>query len=81
MAASDLLIDVHPDGMVEFIYSDDLAPLAQEGRPTIRRVSDVEPDESGRWWADMARVGGPRLGPFALRSEALAAEMEWLRRR
>ena len=32
----------------------------------------------GRWSADLAPVCGPSLGPFALRSEALAAEREWL---
>ena len=31
----------------------------------IRRASHVEPDEAGRWWADLSPVGGPRLGPFA----------------
>jgi hypothetical protein len=38
----------------------------------------VEPDTVGRWLADMAPVDGPVLGPFDRRSEALAAEREWL---
>ncbi len=50
------------------------------GPPNIRRGSDVEPTADGQWTADLSRVGGPRLGPFALRSEALAAEVTWLRR-
>jgi hypothetical protein len=44
----------------------------------IQRASHVEPDASGAWWADLNPVNGPRLGPFAYRSEALTAEAEWL---
>ncbi|MCM2370387.1 hypothetical protein [Aporhodopirellula aestuarii] len=50
------------------------------GHPTIRRGSEVEPTADGRWTADLARVGGPRLGPFTLRSQAITAEVDWLRR-
>jgi hypothetical protein len=52
--------------------------LAAMGRPVITRASHVEPDASGRWLADLSPVGGPLLGPFARRSEALAAESAWL---
>lgn len=31
------------------------------------------------WWADMLLVGGPVLGPFNSRAEALEAEVKWLR--
>lgn len=48
------------------------------GRATIRRASQVEPDDDGLWWADLSAVHGPRLGPFAVRSEALTAEINWL---
>ena len=69
---------VRPDGSVRMIYSDDLAPLAAAlGEATTRRASDVEPCGSG-WTADMARVGGPLLGPFDKRQAALDAEREWL---
>ena len=53
----------------------DLSPL---GEVSIRRASHVEPDESGRWWADLAPSGGPKLGPFDRRSEAITAEMAWI---
>ncbi|EMB17938.1 hypothetical protein RE6C_01332 [Rhodopirellula europaea 6C] len=33
---------------------------------------------NGQWTADLSPVGGPVLGPFALRSEAIEAEIEWL---
>lgn len=72
------LIDCLPDGRLAFIYHDDLADLTREGWAVIRRVSDVEPDALGQWWADMARVNGPKLGPFVKRGDALAAEREWL---
>lgn len=53
----------------------DLSPL---GEVSIRRASHVEPDASGRWWADLAPSGGLKLGPFACRSEALVAEVAWI---
>ena len=52
--------------------------LGALGGVTIRRASHVEPDQEGRWWADLGPVGGPRLGPFGVRSAALAAEVQWL---
>jgi hypothetical protein len=38
----------------------------------------VEPDDHGRWLADLTPVQGPCLGPFQRRSDALQAEAEWL---
>ncbi len=52
--------------------------LAQLGLLSIRRGSHVEPDEHGQWRCDLDPVAGPRLGPFASRSEALRAEEAWL---
>ncbi len=63
------------------IYSDALEPLLDEGRATIRRASHVEPADGGGWTADMSPVGGPILGPFRLRADALAKEVEWLKAR
>lgn len=65
------------DGSVTCIY-DEAFDLRTLGRLTIKRASHVEPDINGRWWADMAPSGGPCLGPFGARSEALAAERSWL---
>jgi hypothetical protein len=73
----DLVIDT--TGRVAAVY-DELLDLAALGRPVITRASRVEPDQQGRWSADLAPVGGPVLGPFPLRSEALAAERAWLER-
>jgi hypothetical protein len=70
---------VRPDGTVRAIY-DEAIDLAVLGRPTITRASRVEPDQEGRWLADLTPVDGPVLGPFGRRSEALAAERDWLER-
>ena len=71
----DLVVD--PAGVVRCVY-DESIDLAAIGALSIARASHVEPDAAGRWVADLAPVGGPALGPFALRSEALAAERAWL---
>ena len=70
---------VQTDGSLRCLY-DEAVDLSALGRVTIRRASHVEPTDNGQWQADLSPVGGPVLGPFALRSEALAAEAEWLRR-
>lgn len=62
-----------------FVYND----LTAEGmgriaaRSVTRRASHVEPDGEN-WTADMAPEGGPVLGPFPTRNEALSAERDWL---
>lgn len=67
------------DGKTTAIYDDQLADaLAGEGEMKTRRASNVEPCAGG-WSADMAPMGGPVLGPFTLRGDALAAEVEWLK--
>ena len=68
---------ISPDGSVRCLYGETI-DLAQLGRLTISRGSHVEPDEAGRWFADLAPVGGPQLGPFLHRSDALNAEAAWL---
>jgi len=65
------------NGCVCYVY-DEALDLASLGQTTIRRASHVEPDEAGNWWADLAPVAGPKLGPFARRSDALTAEAAWL---
>ena len=68
---------IEPGGVVRCIYSEAI-DLAALGSPAISRASHVEPDQHGRWWADLSPVGGAVLGPFLNRSEALAAEHSWL---
>ena len=68
---------VGPDGLLTFIYRDELVELLALGEATIDRASHVEPSPIG-WTADMAPSNGPVLGPFPLRREALAAEETWI---
>jgi hypothetical protein len=72
-----LILVVLPAGQVHCIYGEAI-DLAQLGRVQIARGSHVEPDATGQWFADLSPVAGPRLGPFAVRSEALKAEVAWL---
>ena len=68
---------ISPDGSVRCVYAETI-DLAELGRLTIYRGSHVEPDEEGRWFADLAPVSGPQPGPFPHRSDALNAEAAWL---
>ncbi len=70
-------IVISTTGQVACVYTEEI-DLRSLGDVTIRRGSHVEPDELGRWLADLSPVGGPILGPFGLRSEALGAERRWL---
>jgi hypothetical protein len=76
-APRTLELIVEPDGRLRCLY-DESIDLAALGRVTITRGSHVEPTPDGRWTADLSPVGGPSLGPFGTRSEALAAERAWL---
>lgn len=68
---------IHVDGTIRCLY-DETVDLHCLGEVCIDRGSFVEPDASGRWLADLSPVGGPSLGPFLTRSEALTAEVSWL---
>lgn len=72
-----LSVFVRPDGTATHLYRDG-APTAGLGAAAIRRASRVEPDALNQWWADLAPVGGPALGPYPTRNQALAAEETWL---
>lgn len=74
---NDLALTITPDGTVRALY-DERFDLSSLGPLSIERVSHVEPTPDGRWTADLAPVDGPFLGPFAKRSQALAAEVAWL---
>lgn len=71
----ELVINCH--GGVRCLYAEEV-DLGSLGTVSVRRASHVEPDAGGRWHADLAPSGGPVLGPFAKRSEALAAEAAWI---
>ena len=71
----DLVIS--PQGDVRCVYAEAI-DLRVLGTLSIARASHVEPSADGGWMADLAPVGGPNLGPFEQRSDALAAEQFWL---
>lgn len=76
-------ITVTPDGRLVFVYQDELQPLLAEGSAQTRRVSHVEPDQNAAgepgWSVDLCPIGGPVLGWYPLRADALAAEVNYLR--
>jgi hypothetical protein len=75
--SSEMELVVGVDGMARCIY-DEALDLREIGKLQITRASHVEPDRDGFWWADMGPSGGPVLGPFGSRTEALQAERGWL---
>ena len=72
-----MTIIIYPAGQGQCLYTEEI-DLRAMGPLHIARASNIEPDDQGQWWADLSPVVGPRLGPFTLRSEALAAESDWL---
>jgi len=72
-----LTLLVGPQGELHSLY-DDRLPWREFGPCAIRRASHVEPNTTGEWLADLAPVGGPLLGPFNTRAEALQAEQAYL---
>jgi hypothetical protein len=73
-----MTVAITPQGDIVFIYTETIE-LAKLGLTEIARASYVEPCGRG-WTADMSPVAGPILGPFVKRSEALAAEEDWIER-
>ena len=67
---------IDPGGVVLCLYSETI-DLHVLGKLAICRASHVEPDEAGRWWADLSPVDGPKLGPFEL-PRSPATERRWL---
>ena len=77
--SSEMELVVGVDGVARCIY-DEVLDLREIGKLQITRASHVEPDRDGYWWADMGPSGGPVLGPYGSRTEALGAERGWLQR-
>jgi hypothetical protein len=77
MTGDAMQLIIKPGGAVRCVYGEAI-DLAALGSPAIVRASHVEPDQHGRWWADLSPVGGGVLGPFLNRSAAMAAEQLWL---
>lgn len=80
MSKNEQTFVILQNGDLLTIYSDELVDfMAEGGDINIQRASHVEPYQHLRYWfADMSPVGGPKLGPFDTRAEALDAEVAWL---
>jgi hypothetical protein len=72
----ELVLSFNDNGEVQSIYNEELE-LEELGDSTIKRASHVEPCDGG-WSADLSPIGGPVLGPFTKRSEALKAEHKYI---
>lgn len=72
-----MLLRFDAAGTATTIYTETL-DLTELGSVHIERASHVEPTPEATWEADLSPVGGPKLGPFAKRSDALRAEIAWL---
>jgi hypothetical protein len=86
--SNEVVVTFDDSGGCAFVYEDaenvlgeDVHRLIGCGDYVTKRASYVEPSSYlfGTWTADMSPVGGPILGPFSMRTEALMAEREWLR--
>lgn len=73
-----MVIDIDDAGKVRMVYADSMRSILDEGMPSLIRASHVEMNADFRWEADLSPVGGPVLGPFDFRSDAIAAEVNWL---
>ena len=74
-----MIISIDNKGGVRAIYTDDF-PWHALGKTLVQRASHVEPDHLGLWCADLTLSNGPKIGPFAKRADAIAAEVRWLER-
>lgn len=68
---------IETSGNVRSLY-DEAIDVRTLGAADVTRASHVELADNNHWMADLSPVGGPMLGPFQLRSDALRAEQAWL---
>ena len=71
-------IRINPGGTILSLYTEDVCLNNLGNIITIKRASHVNANCLNQWEADMGVSGGPVLGPFSKRSEALEAEITWL---
>jgi len=71
-------IKINPDGTAVMIYTEDIDVAEIGDVRSITRVSTVEPTSGNQWAADMRPIGGPVIGTFNKRSDALTAEVNWI---
>ena len=75
-AARRVVVSVSADDL-RYLYADGRRSLLG-GPVVVARASHVEPLYGLVWTADLRPSGGPVLGPFTTRAQALRAEVQWL---
>lgn len=69
------------NGEAHQIY-DEGCPIAIPGKKVCKRASHVEPVEGPEntvsWVVDLTPLGGPIFPPLTTRTQALAAERQWI---
>lgn len=70
-----IVLNIDSEGVMQFVYDDELKDLIIAGEAEIHRASHIEPTSRGEWIADLAPSGGPRIGPLPTREEAVAIEV------
>ena len=73
-----IALTIDENGNGKAIYSDELADYFAATGAKITRASSVEPGLDGKWTVDLTVSGGPIIGGFRLRDDALKYEVEWL---
>ena len=73
-----MILDVFADGNARCLNTE-VIDLRAIGTLSAVRVSEVEMGPDGNWYAEI--IGGPKLGPFAYRSQAIAAEVTYIESR
>ena len=78
--SSDAVDWLNTNGIIKIIATEDKYDLLVAKVPVglAFLIRETEEPMQRKFWADLLPVGGPVLGPFDERPEALAAESAWL---
>lgn len=76
---NEIIIRVHPDGVVGALHNDDL-DFGALGKLHVRRASHVEFDEERQEWV-ATLVNGEEVASSRYRASALTGEVEYLSRK
>lgn len=71
-----MLINIK-DGCIKHIYNEDI-DLSSIGEQQVKRASVVDPEDNGKWFADLSLSGGQKVTGFDKRSDALKYEINYL---
>lgn len=63
------------------MHPDDFSFTELTGKVKVKRASNVEPTEDGKWQANMSPIGGEKLEKKDKRKDALKEEVEYLENR